>query len=915
MILVGDQGRFRVTVQGAPAELSLIGAHFESKDPKRLAVDRNTGIYQALAPGKVLVGVTHPNATNAAVENIEIVPRQDAELIIRPESIKLLVNARQTLKVALNSGKQEETVSLLSSNRGTNISIGQPDAVRWQPPVLTGLQSTEPFEITVEHAGKTARAVVQVLGQGGDLRVSPDHTRLSAGQAVSPSLEQQVPGTDQWQEIDPAKVTWEVPDDVRWTPAQSTLRPRVTPGESAQGSLTLTAKYAGKTAAMELEVATAAPPRGELQVVREPDGDELAVGAQQRFAIVVQQGSDQLPAAGIQWQPPFENDYVRWEPPILLAKRAGHEQLLTAAVGDDRVSFVARTVSQPADPMDTPPPPSDKPSAVRIVTDQPQPITLPVGSRFEEFRVEADYPGRPATDVTRQAALRASDRNSLTITRGVVVGKKPGAALLAATYNGVTTTDHLRFNVVDDAALTDLSVSPESHQLNVGESVTLRVTGFVGDAENRMAIGDITALSEIQFQSDQPSVVRADGPTLTGLAVGNAKVTVVAGNVSTAIDVEVVPQDDLHDEPLAVSPRGLRIKVGESKLLGRDVVVRRGDADLSDQVDADSSDPETVRYHRVDRSVEGITAGRATLTLKASGQTISLPILVEPDDQPNQGRVWVEPESDTISVGQYVDLRVYLVSEDGQRIDRTGSATLVASDPQVLSVQRHRVTGISAGNATIQARLPGLDQAGTASFEVISDEFTSLQFLPSPLSVDVGQRESFRVQAVGPNGRRTLGDHPELKISVTGSNPNAVELSGNGEIRGATPGDATLNVSWKGLQADPVTVRVLDRAVTGLRIDPSSASVELNGRQRIQVFATRGGAETAVTADDGLRLSVDDTSVVSVDRDQSIRGIRVVRDITDSAIRFSASGIAGDSRARRGSRQGGGHAGRIAVHS
>ncbi len=874
VIMVGDRGQFRAFAEGAGAEISLAGVHFESRQPDLLTIDPNTGFFRAIAAGKVLVGAKHSNATNVAVENIEIVPREQAQLILRPQQLKLLVNARQTLDVAIVSGDQEGSVSLLSPGRRTHLSIAKPGAVRWQAPVLTGLRPTKPFEISVEHDGKIARAVVEVLNQGGDLRVSPDHTRLSPGQSISPRVEQQVPGTDNWQEIDPAKISWEVPDGVRWTPARGTLRPRLTPDESSPSPQVLTAKYDDKTATMELEVSTGKPPLGELEVIREPDIDELSVGSQQRFAIGVRQGSVRVPAVGVVWQPAFENDFVRWNPPVLIAKRPGHEQILAAKVGDDRISFVTRTVPQPADPIDAPPPPTGKPSAVRIVSDLPTPIQLPVGSRFGAFRVEADYPGRPPTDVTLQAALRASPGGVIALVGGEVVGQKPGNGLIAAVFNGVVTKDHLPFEVVDELPLSGLTVSPESYQLKVGESVTLRVTGLTGDDENQFEVGEIGSRGDVIFESDAPAVLRADGPTITGLSVGQGTITVSSSGASSSVDVEVVPADQPASAPLVVSPQTLRLKVGESKLIGRDVTVMRRNADLSDQVDAESSDPDTVRVHHEDGSIEGVTAGRATITLQAGGQQATLSVLVSPDDQSDQGTVVVEPESGSIAVGEYADLRVFLVSDDGQRVDRTGSATLASSAPDVLSVSRNRVTGISSGNATIQASLPGIESTGSASLEVVSDEFTSLQLLPSPLNLAVGQLKRIRIQAIGPRGRRALGDHPDLKIAVSGSNPDAVELSGTAQIRGATPGEATLNVSWHGLQAEPVPVRVTEQPITGLRIEPSSTNVGVNAQRRLQVFATRGGNEQAVTADDGLQLSVDDTSVAVVAGNQAIRGVR-----------------------------------------
>lgn len=872
VLLVGDRGRFNATVLGSPPGLALQGARFESKDASRLAIDRNTGQYHALAPGKVFVGVQHPNATNAAVENIEIRPREEATLLIRPADIKLLVDGRREIMAAIVTDTQEGGVSLSSGAPGTTVSIGQPNAVHWQPPMLTGRQTSTPFEIVIEHEGKVARAIVQVLPEGGDLRITPDHARLSPGQDLSPVVQQQIPGTDEWLELDPGKITWEVPDDVRWTPARHTLRPRISPAPTAQGTLTLTANYRGKRAPLQLEVANDGPPSGDLEVAREPDREELSVGDQQQFAIMVRIGAARSPASGVQWQEPFENDFVRWTPPVLIAKRAGHEQLLHASVGNQEISFATRTVVQPPAPM-APPPPADKPVALRLVADQTQPITLPVGSQFSTFRVEADYPSRPPVDVTGECLFETSPGPQVTFRRGAVWAHQAGPASLSATFNGARTTNPLSLNVVDDLDLTDLVVVPAQLQLKVGESATLEPTGFVGQADQRVSVGQIASLESVRFQSEQPNVVRADGPTLTGVSPGNTKVVVHAGDLQANVDVQVVPEEDAYDQPLDVTPRSIRLSVGESKLLGPDIVVRRGEGDVSDQVTAQSSDPDTIRFNPSDRSFAGVSPGHGSLRLQAGGQSVELPVLVVPANTEEDATLVVEPESCTIAVGQTVPLRAVLVDSAGRRVDRTSSAVWHVDPSGLVAMQHNRMTGIAVGDASIGVKIPGVSSEANSQVTVVADEYTSLEVSPSPLLLALGQSKPIQVQAVGPSGRLSLGDHPDLKVEVSGSNPSAVDMSGNQHVRGATPGSARLQISWQNLQAEPVDVVVEDQPLQGLKIVPQSASVEVNGREPVQVLAMRGGSDVPVTEEDGLTLSVDDPSIAEL-TSGSIRGIQ-----------------------------------------
>lgn len=875
IILVGDSGAFSAAAQGSPLEHSLTGATFESSDSELLSVDKSTGDYHALAAGKVKVTVRHDKAMTPAEIEVEIVSPADAQLAFRPDNIKLLVNGRQPLELVLTAGSREQSIPLTGGDDSALVAIPSPDAVQWQPPVLAGVKKQSSFEITAQHGGMTARALVEVVEGDGPIRVVPDKAQLSLGQALSPKVEQQVTG-DQWQELDPALIKWNGTVAVGWTPATGGLRPQLTPREASSEPLKLTAEYDGKTAELVVTVDGAAPPRGPLAVVREPEGEDLQVDAQQRFTIVVDVDGTPVPAVDVKWQPAFENDYVRWDPPVLIAKRSGHEQRLSASVGEEKLSFTTRTVdatlAEPELAL-----PTEKPEEVRIVADQPQPIVLPVGTRFSSFRVEAILAqDRPEINVTREALLQvvgsADAAAPIALIGGEVVCQRPGDAEISAEFNGVKAKENLRFKVVEELELASLAIEPSSVRLAVGERVTLHVQGFTGSQDNPLDVGDITALPKLTWKSDDTEIVAGDGPTLTGLSVGSAKVTVTDGKISATVDVEVLPADGTSREDLVVAPRVLRLRVGESKWLGTDVVVRRGETDVTEQAEATSASPDIVRVNPDLRFLEGVLPGRAVVDINVDGQTTSLEVEVAPATAIENGRIVIEPASGTLAVGGSLPLRVLLVGEDGQSVDRTGSAVLTSSDDQRLSVAGSKITGIAAGEATITATLLGAAEA-QAAFSVVAEKFTALHVVPSTLRLAVGERKSLRIEAVGPAGRRQLSDHPDLSITFS-SGEGVADLLGR-EVRGVAPGEATLQVSWQGLQASPVSVVVTDDPITGLRIEPLAARIVVGDEEAFRVYVRRGNGEHLVTAADNLQISVSDTSVATVNGDQSVRGLRI----------------------------------------
>lgn len=886
LILVGDSGQLQASPADGttPSDLALEAVRFQSSDPKLLAVDPRTGAYRATAPGDVTVTAKHPAAKDPAELKLQILEPDNVSLVFRPAEVKLRPGNRCELELYLVGAGREQGVSTVGDASGVRMAIGRPEAVSWKPPMLIGLSPAEPFEVSAAYRGKTARATVEVLpvpekGQEPAIRVVPATALLTPGQSLAPRVEQQLPAVDDpWQEVEPSKVTWNVPPAVIWTPATADLRPQLTVPDSAKGPLVVEAEYQGKKATLQIQIGDKTP-SGPLVVVREPQGEELPAGSQQRYCLMVESGARQEPAVDVRWQPPFENDYVRWDPPVLSAKKQGHQQRLSASAGDRETSFTTRIVGPAPEPSDDVPPPSGKPTAVRIVTGQRQPITIPVGARFDEFRVEAVFDQGPPNDVTREAALSVeSDESSpapVAVFDGRISAERPGRAVVSAEYNGVKSSDGLSVEVVDDLVLTAIELVPAAVELRVGETADLQANGFTGGGNERRSVGDVTSWATLQWKSENPEIVRTDGPTLAGLSPGSCQVAVTSGNVTAGAQVSVkdAKEETGFSEELELSPRSLRLEVGETKWIGSDVTLKRGEVDFSRQLEATSSAPSVVRYNRDNRSLEGVSPGKAEIAITLDDRRFALPVEVEPAEVGQEpGSVAIEPAGGTLAVGEGQELRVFLIGERGKRTDQTGSSMLASSDPAILAVSGNRVSGVSAGTAEVTARLGGSDESATATFTVGEEEFTGLVVIPPELKLAVGDEKSIRIVGVGPKGRRELSDHPDLKINVAGDRPDAVELRGASSVRGAAAGRATIDVSWQDLPARQVAVEVTDRPLAELRIEPPDTTIEVGQRAPFVVFAKRGRYEKALSVDDGVEVRIDDPSVAELGDEFTVRG-------------------------------------------
>jgi len=889
IVVVGDSGQVRAARAGeeTAADLALEAVRYESSNPKLLDVDAQTGAYRAIAPGDVAVTASHPAAENRAELKLRIVQPDDVQLVLKPSDVRLRVGNRCELELLLVSGDRQERVSL-SNPDDVSVAIGRPEAVAWKAPVLTGVAPAAPFAMGATYRGKTARATVEVLAASDkdgppEIRVVPATAALAPGQSLSPRVQQRLPGdSDQWQEVEPTKVKWTVPPPVVWTPAAADLRPQLTLAKSAEGSLVVGAEYAGKTASLKIDVSADAAVAGPLVVVREPGGEELPVGHSQRYALMVDAGGKLQPAGDVRWQPAFENEHVRWDPPVLHAKKQGHVQRLTASAGKEETSFSTRIVGPAPEAVSLVPPRADRPASVRIVSDQAQPITIPVLAQFGDFRVEATFDDGTTSNVTRDAALAVETDNSdeapVAVAAGTIIGQRSGQAVVQAEYNGVRSKDGLAVVVADELALDAIDFVVALIEMEVGESVDLQATGFLGEGSHRRNVGDVTMLAGLTWESDKPSIARIDGTVLTGVSPGSCTIAVRSGGAVARARVVVTAEGQATELAgnLEISPRALHMQVGETKWIGTDVTLRRGDVDLSRQMEVTSAAPSIVAYDRDNRSLTGMSPGTADLAITLGGRRFTLPVHVQPAGEiVAGGSIAVEPAGGDLAVGEGLQVRVIHVGADGRRSDRTGSAVLSSSDPAILAVSGSRVTGMAEGQATLSARLAGLDESAAAAFTVRQEDFTDLAVTPPAIRLGVGERASFRVTAVGHGGRRELADHPDLKLGVVGDNPGAIELQGANRVRGVSPGRAAIQVSWRGLPARTIDVEVVGRELSDLRIEPADLTVEVGRTVPFVVFAKRGRYEKALSADDGVEVQINDPSVAELGDGFTVAGRRL----------------------------------------
>jgi len=876
--LVGEPGTLRIDGTGPRGDVELVPelAQLQSGPPEIVAVEPGSDRLLATGPGATTITATHPATQSPASLDLVVVEPAKARLVFEPAAVRIAVDETAALRLYLEGLHDEKVERAEMSGPGVGYSLQQPEAVVWRPPVLVGRVAAEPFELAatyLPYLARPAAAKIEVVApeSPSEMRITPAAASLAAGQSVSLKVEAQWPGLEGWREVRPDAVAWDVPSELRWWPAAGGLRPAVGLGPAGGGGR-LHAEFQGRRAAMDIAAVQAALDPADLAVTlelaREPVGRYLFVGQSQRYQVLLRKGEQQEPAAEVAWPPDFENQLVRWRAPVLTAKQAGHQQWLTARCGGRAIRFDTVAI-EPRSASALPSRRPDQPIEVRVLSDQGPGVALPVGAEFDDFRVEAEYADGFVRIVTRKATIRLGEnqlRGPVSFAGGRIIGVEPGRALVEAEFDGVASKGGLQVTVTDKLDIDEIRIAPELVNILPGETVGLDVIGY----KSGRSVGRITGIAGVQWSASNAQVAQLSGSSVRGLNRGESAVTAQFGAItSRPAAIRVV---DSLAEALTVDQESIEIVVGESRRIGVDLGVFRGEVDFSRSARVTSALPGVVRYDPLTHSLVGVSPGAAAVTFAWGDKLATTSVRVLPVGAVH-GRIVVEPASGVLSPGQALDLRVYVLTGDGRRIDRTASCLLSSSAPQTVSIAGNLACAQTTGEAEITAQLPESATPGKAHVTVNSGPITEISVEPARLAMSVGDLAQLRVVGRSASGAELLFPQPDLAVSVTGPDPQAVRIVGAEQVQAISPGEAGLAVTYQGRAAARVPVTVTDPPWTGLVLDPLRAAIHPGQGVVYQASALRGAERRVVTENDGLGLYVSDPAVARVVGNMAVEGV------------------------------------------
>jgi hypothetical protein len=869
--IAGEGGRVVLTATSSSGDVELIPAlaSFTSSKETVLKFAGKPGKFAAVTPGKSMVAGSHIAAKEPANLEFQVCDPARARVRFDPLRLTVVVNQKAALTLVLEAELDEggKTQVQRAELLGPNVSyyIAQPDSVRYNPPILTGLAAAAPFRVSGSiPVLPAANADVEVVDAAAKvLRVVPSApSPLAAGQQAALTVEQQAGDSGTWQEVRPDAVAWNVPANVIWTPPTNNLRPTVALPPDLAGEAKLDASLGGVSASVAFARKGAAPDPAEARLVldRETRGKYLPVGQSQRYSVLVEKNGQSEPAADVHWPGNFENEYVKWEAPVLTAKQEGYTQFLRAEVGGRNVLWHTTTYR----PGEFAPVIVDgqNPDWVKIFSQQGpqqvQQVRFPVGATFSDFKVEVHYPDGYTRFVTKKAVLRTPEPPAdalLTADHGKFLGLRPGSTNVTAEFQGLASQFPLKVDVSADVDIDKIAVEPGNVPLRPGETYGLTAIGY----KDGKSVGDITGLGNLAWKSSNPEVARLSGASVIASGLGQSQVTVERKGLTSqpaTVTVKMIAED------LRVEPKTIEMFLGESQQLGDSIRVMRGDLDVSQQATAVPESPGVVRFDPATRTLTAIGTGAVPLGIAMGDKLARVLVVVRPHGVEPGSKLVVEPGSLILAPGQADRLSVFVEMPSGEKV--SANAVYKVTDPAVAGVDEAigRVRALQPGRTEIKVFVLGLEPA-TVPVEVTSEAIAELIADPAVLEMAAGDHAHLRVFGRAPtSGLKEMFPQSDLKVAPRKT--DTVDVVGGEDVQAKAIGEDTIDVAWRDKLKIAVPVKVAANAITNLQIDPNPATINTGQALTYQVSAMRGGNRVILTPEEGLRLNVTDPAVAGV---------------------------------------------------
>lgn len=404
-------------------------------------------------------------------------------------------------------------------------------------------------------------------------------------------------------------------------------------------------------------------------------------------------------------------------------------------------------------------------------------VAIPVGGA-KQVTVKASYPdGSSAEDVTQKVVWSSSAPNVTSVRQGLITGVSTGAATVTATYG--TRTVNISVSV---GVMQTLTVDKKKIVLGNGKSETVKLTAAYADGTTK----DVTDTAT--WSTASAAVAEVMNGKITATGAGKTTVTGTFDGKSVSIAVEVDQATNL-----SVDPRMLILNVNESKDIKLSATNSAGNSDNVTN-DAEWSSSSLKVADVVNGRVTGLSNGRATITAKYGGKSISIPVEVGIVSKLEADKRFVSTKSNS-----NVQVSLTATFSDGRTMDVTNLADWKTSNYKVADVTKGLVSGRAFGKATVTARY------NDKSVSIPVDVDTLKYLKTDVVQLVMSKGETKQVKAIA-----TYADGSEQDVSKpalwTTSRLLVADVK-DGIIKATGSGKATIYVQYGGKKT-PIVVTV-----------------------------------------------------------------------------------------------------------
>lgn len=305
----------------------------------------------------------------------------------------------------------------------------------------------------------------------------------------------------------------------------------------------------------------------------------------------------------------------------------------------------------------------------------------------KQITVKASFPDNSteSEDVTNKMTWTTTSPAVATVRQGLVTGIGTGSTTITATLGTRNLTIPVSVGVMQT-----LTVDKKKLVLAKDDSERVKVTASYADGTTK----DVT--EQAAWSSSSAAVAEVYQGKITAVGTGVTTISATFDGKTVTVSVEVG-----QAQSLAIDPRLVILTVGESAELKLTATDSAGD---SRKVSADAEwSTSNVKIADVTQGrVTGLSSGRATITAKYGGKSISVPVEV--------GIVTkLEADKRFVTLKSKHSEQVTLIAtfSDGRTMDVTSAAEWRTSNYKAADVSKGLITGIAYGKSTITARYSG----------------------------------------------------------------------------------------------------------------------------------------------------------------------------------------------------------------